>query len=117
MAFDKKAYDMEYAKQNITRKHIPFNLTNKEDADLLAWLNKQENVTQYVKRLIREDINRQIEGITIPAVDGFRDEAAIDDCTAKNHTIRVIRSGNWEVRIDVDARRVLTVNALRHYTL
>jgi cation diffusion facilitator CzcD-associated flavoprotein CzcO len=58
MAFDKKAYDMDYAKQNITRKHIPFNLTNKEDADLLAWLNKQGNVTQYVKRLIREDIAR-----------------------------------------------------------
>ena len=56
MPFDKKAYDMEYARQNITRKHIPFNLTNKEDADLLAWLNKQGNVTQYIKQLIRADI-------------------------------------------------------------
>ena len=113
MALDKKAYDMDYAKQNITRKHIPFNLTNKEDADLLAWLNKQGNVTQYVKHLIREDINRQIENITIPAVDGFRDEAAIDDCVAKDHARRVIRSGNWEACIDIDARRVLTVNKIR----
>ena len=120
MAFDKGKYDMNYAKAHITRKHIPFNDTVPEDVETLAWLNSQGNVTQYVKRLIREDMGRRAntpDYIRFPEIDGFRDEAAIDDCTAKNHTIRVIHSGNWEVRIDIDARRVLTVNALHSFML
>lgn len=56
MPFDKKAYDMGYARAHITRKFIPFNDTVPEDDELLAWLAKQENVTQYVKQLIREDM-------------------------------------------------------------
>ena len=56
MAFDKGKYDMNYAKAHITRKHIPFNDTVPEDVELLAWLSKQENVTQYIKQLIRADI-------------------------------------------------------------
>ena len=56
MAFDKSRYDKEYNKAHIRRKFIPFNDTNKEDAELLAWLGQQGNVTQYVKRLIREDM-------------------------------------------------------------
>ena len=56
MAFDKGKYDMDYAKAHITRKHIPFNDTVPEDVELLAWLSKQENVTQYIKQLIRADI-------------------------------------------------------------
>ena len=56
MAFDKSKYDKEYAKAHITRKFIPFNDTVPEDAELLAWLAQCGNVTQYVKRLIREDM-------------------------------------------------------------
>ena len=56
MAFDKSKYDKEYAKAHITRKFIPFNDTVPEDAELLAWLVQCGNVTQYVKRLIREDM-------------------------------------------------------------
>lgn len=56
MPFDKKAYDMGYARAHITRKFIPFNDTVPEDAELLAWLDTVGNVTQYVKNLIREDM-------------------------------------------------------------
>ena len=56
MAFDKNKYDQEYNRAHIRRKFIPFNDTNPEDAELLAWLGQQGNVTQYVKRLIREDM-------------------------------------------------------------
>lgn len=54
--FDKSKYDQEYAKEHIRRKHIPFNDTNPEDAELLAWLAEQDNVTKYLKVLIRADM-------------------------------------------------------------
>ena len=56
MAFNKTKYDIEYTKEHITCKRIPFNNTIEEDRKLLAWLEQQGNVTQYVKRLIREDM-------------------------------------------------------------
>lgn len=57
--FDKKTYDMEYAKHHIRRKFIPFNDNNPEDQQLLAWLEDQENVTAYVKGLIRRDMENK----------------------------------------------------------
>lgn len=59
MPFNKSAYDMEYAKAHIKRKHIPFNETNQDDAEMLEWLSKQDNVTQYIKGLIRADMERK----------------------------------------------------------
>ena len=59
MAFNKTKYDIEYAKANITRKFIPFNKQNPEDAELLSWLAGQDNVTQYIKALIRDDMTRK----------------------------------------------------------
>ena len=56
MAFDKGKYDQEYNKKHITRKFIPFNDTVKEDAEILSWLATKDNVTQYVKKLIRKDM-------------------------------------------------------------
>lgn len=58
MAFDKGAYDKEYAKKHITRKFIPFNDAVQEDQELLSWLATKDNVTQYVKQLIREDMKK-----------------------------------------------------------
>ena len=58
MSYDKARYDMDYAKKNITRKHIPFNKNNPDDMALLEWVNKQPNATQYIKNLIREDMVR-----------------------------------------------------------
>ena len=56
MAFDKAKYDKDYAKAHIKRKFIPFNDTVPEDQIILSWLATKENVTQYVKALIREDM-------------------------------------------------------------
>lgn len=56
MPFNKGEYDKEYNKNNITRKFIPFNKNNPEDVALLEWLNKRDNVTAYVKGLIKNDI-------------------------------------------------------------
>ena len=58
MAFDKGKYDQEYAKAHIRRKHIPFNETVPADAEMLSWLATKDNVTAYVKQLIRDDMNR-----------------------------------------------------------
>ena len=59
MPSNKAKYDMEYAKAHITRKFIPFNDNVPEDVELLAWLTQQDNVTQYIKRLIKEDFELQ----------------------------------------------------------
>ena len=63
MPFDKKAYDMGYARAHITRKFIPFNDTVPEDAELLKWLACKPNVTQYVKELIRADMEAKKQDI------------------------------------------------------
>ena len=59
MAFDKKYYDTEYNKLYIKRKFIPFNITIREDQEMLDYLASVGNVTQYIKDLIREDMKRK----------------------------------------------------------
>lgn len=56
MAFDKGKYDMNYAKANITRVHIPFNKTNKEDVVILEYLKTKGNRTAYIKNLVYMDM-------------------------------------------------------------
>lgn len=56
MPFNKSDYDKQYAKDHIKRKFIPFNDTNPDDSELLAWLATKGNVTAYVKQLIRADM-------------------------------------------------------------
>ena len=56
MPFDKKYYDQEYNKLYIKRKFIPFNVTIREDCELLDYLGTVGNVTQYIKDLIRADM-------------------------------------------------------------
>ena len=58
MPFNKSQYDQEYNKKHITRKFIPFNDTVQDDVEILAWLATKDNVTKYVKQLIREDMGR-----------------------------------------------------------
>lgn len=62
MAFDKKSYDAEYYKKNIFCKRLPFNRSNPEDMAILDFLERQQpNATQYLKELIRKDMERQSE--------------------------------------------------------
>lgn len=60
--FDKKAYDIAYAKQNIFNKRIPFNKNNPDDARMLAFLDQQPNFTQYIKGLILRDMLQRQRG-------------------------------------------------------
>jgi hypothetical protein len=59
MAFDKAKYDIEYTKAHIKCKRIPFNDIVEDDKELLEWLEQNGNVTQYIKQLIRDDMNRK----------------------------------------------------------
>lgn len=59
--FDKKKYDIEYAKAHITRKFIAFNDQNPEDKELLDYIATIPNFTQYVKALIRSQIGSLLE--------------------------------------------------------
>ena len=54
----KARYDMEYARNNIRRKEIPFNMTQPDDVELFQHLESQGNFTQYIKNLIREDMEK-----------------------------------------------------------
>ena len=53
---EKAQYDRAYMRENILRKIIGFNKTKPEDMELWDWLGQQENVTEYIKNLIREDM-------------------------------------------------------------
>lgn len=55
----KARYDMAYARKNIRRKEIPFNLTQPDDEELFRWLEGVDNVTEYIKNLIREDMKHK----------------------------------------------------------
>ena len=48
----------KYDAANTKQIHLKLNI--KTDADILDYLNKQENVQGYIKKLIREDIYRKI---------------------------------------------------------
>lgn len=39
-------------------KQLHFKLNIKTDADILDWLEKQENVQGYIKQLIRQDMKK-----------------------------------------------------------
>lgn len=59
MTFDKSKYDQEYHKANYITKRIPFNKQIPEDLKLLTFAESQpENFTQYIKRLIRQDMEK-----------------------------------------------------------
>ena len=131
---DKSKYDQEYAKKNIVRKNIPFNKTVPDDVKILEWLkDRPEGMTAYIKKLILDDIEYQdsmesarkyaeesatkaaqkcIEAeLTFPAIDGYCNEEACKVCLEQEHNIYAHRQGPWEVRIDTDAMKVLTVRA------
>lgn len=132
--FDQREYVNRYHRETIARKNVTFNRNKPDDMTLLEWAEKQpDGFVAYVKGLIMEDyeahkareefISRadaaeeKVMNITFPAVDGYRDEEAIRDCIENDHTIYVRRFNNWEVRIDVDAKKVLTVRNLSNLTI
>ena len=53
----KKDYDIQYARENVIRKIVPFNRRNDEDMVLLDHAETHGNFTAYVKALIRQDLD------------------------------------------------------------
>lgn len=54
--FNQSKYIQAYMKKNYRR--ISLLLRAEEDADIIAWLNKQPNISAYIKRLIIEDMKK-----------------------------------------------------------
>lgn len=55
--FNQGAYIVGYMKTHY--KRMQFILHLEDDADIIAWLDSQPNKSKYLKRLIREDMERQ----------------------------------------------------------
>ena len=56
--FDQNAYVQQYIKEHIKRRLIPFNMDKPEDKAIWDWLEGMDNITEYIKRLIRDDMKR-----------------------------------------------------------
>lgn len=114
----------KYDAVNTRQVHLKLNC--KTDADIIEHLKKQESIQGYIKDLIREKMKHQKargeyalrvakdwaelkEYITIPLQHGYRDEEAIKTCTEQEHRIYIHRMNQWEIRIDIDDKKVLTV--------
>lgn len=55
--FDQNRYIQEYMKENVTVKKVVFN--KREEQELLEWANAiPGGFSAYIKRLIREDMNK-----------------------------------------------------------
>ena len=50
-------YLNQYEKENI--RQIKLKLNRKTEPELIEWIEKQENIQGYIKRLIREDMENQ----------------------------------------------------------
>ena len=50
-------YLNQYEKENI--RQIKLKLNRKTETELIEWIEKQENIQGYIKRLIREDMENQ----------------------------------------------------------
>ena len=49
-------YLAQYEKENL--RQIRLKINRKTEPELLAWIEKQENIQGYIKRLILEDMER-----------------------------------------------------------
>ena len=54
--FDQREYVNRYMHENLIQKKLYFNRRNEEDMQLLDWANGHKNFSQYIKRLIWEDM-------------------------------------------------------------
>lgn len=57
--FDQAEYVKEYQRENRITKKVTFNRKNLDDMEMVEWLDSRpEGIVQYLKRLIREDMER-----------------------------------------------------------
>ena len=127
----KRAAIKRYDEASTTQIHLKLNL--KTDADILEYLSKQESKQGCIKACLRaamkteEESRRRLENhiescrlakiklgeMEIPLRDGYRDEEACKIATQEQHDIFVTDVFGYEVRIDVDAKKVLIICARR----
>ena len=55
-------YLAQYEKENL--RQIRLKINRKTEPELLAWIEKQDNIQGYIKRLILEDMQREKEKAT-----------------------------------------------------
>ena len=56
--FDKRKYDKEYVKKNITQKKVCFNRKNAKDITILKYINNHiDNFSEFVKTQIEDKMN------------------------------------------------------------
>lgn len=124
----------KYDAANTRQYHMKLNKVR--DAEIIQHLDRQPNVQGYLKELIKADLayERELESarefakenearaeaevkemnLTFPGIDGYRDEEACKECKENEHRIIVHWQNGWEVRIDADAKKVLTVVDVLH---
>ena len=57
---NKREYDKQYQRENFKGKYITFNKKVPEDMEMYEWIRtRPEQGNCYIKRLIREDMERQ----------------------------------------------------------
>ena len=56
--FNQNEYIQQYIRDHIKRRLIPFNMDKPEDKALWDWLDGVGNITEYIKNLIREDMEK-----------------------------------------------------------
>lgn len=54
----KNAYNSKYVVAHQSQRKIIFNDTIPEDMEMCDWLDSQPNINQYLKGLIRDDMNK-----------------------------------------------------------
>jgi len=55
-------YLNQYEKENI--RQIRLKINRKTEPELIEWIEQQDNIQGYIKRLIREDMEREKEKTT-----------------------------------------------------
>ena len=57
--FNQAEYVKQYHREQVIGKKVTFNRNNPDDMELLEWLvNRPEGMVGYIKKLIREDMNK-----------------------------------------------------------
>lgn len=65
MPASRSDYQTKYEKENIRR--FNFKLSRIHDADLVSWIESQDNFQAYLKALIRQDM--EAHGVSAPVPD------------------------------------------------
>lgn len=106
----KKAYDENYQKQNI--RQIKLNMNRKTEPEILEWLEKQDNIQGYIKKIIKEDMKMKMKTYIIKPdyIENFGNEANSMTVLTEDDVERLAE--DWEM--DVDELKDQLIEQERH---